>query len=36
MNEHEIGFAVLTAGEDGGVLAGSLAVTECDSGGRRR
>ena len=28
--------SVLAAGSDGGALAGSLAATECDSGGRRR
>ena len=33
---NEIGLAVLAAGEDGGVLASSLAATERNSGGHRR
>ena len=36
VNEHEIGLAVLSAGEDGVALACSLAVTECDSGDHHR
>ena len=36
VNEHEIGIAILAAGEDGEALADSLAAMECDSGSRRR
>ena len=32
----EVSFAVLAAGEDGGVLAGSLTATKFGSDGRRR
>ncbi len=32
-NEHEIGLAVLAAGDSGGHLAGALAAMDCDSGG---